>query len=334
MLVGVAFLPLSFPPSEIQAFYIISRPNCLKICNTVYIATVYAQYASNSCIYTEVEKILIMMTALAFYIINRPNCLNICNTVYVWQTANWAYDQSIQYVMPTVCCYTGFLTLDTVSSSYMPKPDYQKSDNRLFEGRFMRQTLMATRLLKFLKSQKKHFSVLKCPQKTTIFFPDFFPKGLKWVNSQKKYTDQGLINIIKHLFFHLTKFRPLQARNQEKISEVTTVSFRDVLTFIRISHFCITQRVDINSDGNVNFCLFSISTLSYTFTSFFSFSILSWPQFFSMRNPPKTIKMHLRRDFNLLYVMLPNIRIPIPFLDCEKIFYFIRKSLSKSATTI
>ena len=137
----------------------------------------------------------------------------------------------------------------------------------------------------------------------------------------------------------MTNFRPAPYRPEirkkfVRISEVATVSFRDVLTFIRISHFCITRRVDINSDGNVNFCLFSISTLSYTFTSFFSFSILSWPQFFSMRNPPKTIKMHLRRDFNLLYVMLPNIRIPIPFLDCEKIFYFIRKSLSKSATTI
>ena len=90
--------------------------------------------------------------------------------------------------MPTVCCYTGFLTLDTVSSSYMPKPDYQKSDNRLFEGRFMRQTLMATRLLKVGKSQKKK---LWCPQvlhKTTKFFPDFFPKDLRWVNS-KKFTD-------------------------------------------------------------------------------------------------------------------------------------------------
>ena len=50
--------------------------------------------------------------------------------------------------------------------------------------------------------------------------------------------------------------------------------------------------------------------------------------------PPKTIRMHLGRDFNLLYVTLPNIRIPISFLSCEKIFYFIWKSLSKSATTI
>ena len=35
MLVGVAFLPLSFPPSGIQAFYITNRPNCKNICNTV-----------------------------------------------------------------------------------------------------------------------------------------------------------------------------------------------------------------------------------------------------------------------------------------------------------
>ena len=86
--------------------------------------------------------------------------------------------------MPTACCYTGFLTLDTVSSSYMPKPDYQKSDNRLFEGRFMRQTLMATRLLQVRKSQKKNCGVLKYSKKTTKFFPDFFPKGLKWVKSK------------------------------------------------------------------------------------------------------------------------------------------------------
>ena len=90
--------------------------------------------------------------------------------------------------MPTVCCYTGFLTLDTVSSSYMPKPDYQKSDNRLFEGRFMRQTLMATRRLKVGKSQKKNCGVLKCSKKTKKFFTDFFPKGLKWVHS-KEYTN-------------------------------------------------------------------------------------------------------------------------------------------------
>ena len=35
MLVGVAFLPPSFLPSGTQAFYIINRPNCLNICNTV-----------------------------------------------------------------------------------------------------------------------------------------------------------------------------------------------------------------------------------------------------------------------------------------------------------
>ena len=100
--------------------------------------------------------------------------------------------------MPTACCFTGFLTLDTVSSSYMPKPDYQKSDNRLFEGRFMRQTLMATRLLKVGKSQKKNCDVLKCSKKQRIFFLISLLKGSK-MGQNKKYTDWGLINIIKHL---------------------------------------------------------------------------------------------------------------------------------------
>ena len=35
MLVGVAFLPPSFPPSG--TFYIIKRENCLNVCNTVYL---------------------------------------------------------------------------------------------------------------------------------------------------------------------------------------------------------------------------------------------------------------------------------------------------------
>ena len=37
MLVGVAFLPPSFPPSGTQAFYIIKRQNCVYFCNTVYV---------------------------------------------------------------------------------------------------------------------------------------------------------------------------------------------------------------------------------------------------------------------------------------------------------
>ena len=37
MLVGVAPLPLSFLPSGTQAFYIVKRPNCLNICDTVYV---------------------------------------------------------------------------------------------------------------------------------------------------------------------------------------------------------------------------------------------------------------------------------------------------------
>ena len=37
MLVGVAFLPPSFPPSGTQAFYIIKRENCVYFCNRVYI---------------------------------------------------------------------------------------------------------------------------------------------------------------------------------------------------------------------------------------------------------------------------------------------------------
>ena len=36
MLVGVAFLPPSFPHSRTQAFYIIKRQNCVQFCNTVY----------------------------------------------------------------------------------------------------------------------------------------------------------------------------------------------------------------------------------------------------------------------------------------------------------
>ena len=36
MLVGVAFLPPSFPPSETWVFYIIKRKNCVYFCNTVY----------------------------------------------------------------------------------------------------------------------------------------------------------------------------------------------------------------------------------------------------------------------------------------------------------
>ena len=43
MLVGVAFLPPSFPPSGTQAFYIIKWQNCLNICNTyLYLAKRYA----------------------------------------------------------------------------------------------------------------------------------------------------------------------------------------------------------------------------------------------------------------------------------------------------
>ena len=37
MLVGVAFLPPSFPPSRTQAFYIIERENCVYFCNRVYV---------------------------------------------------------------------------------------------------------------------------------------------------------------------------------------------------------------------------------------------------------------------------------------------------------
>ena len=38
MLVGVAPLPLNFLPSGTWAFYIINRPNCVNICNTVYMS--------------------------------------------------------------------------------------------------------------------------------------------------------------------------------------------------------------------------------------------------------------------------------------------------------
>ena len=46
MLVGVAFLPPSFPPSRTQAFYIIKRQNCLNIYNTVYITMATLVHAS------------------------------------------------------------------------------------------------------------------------------------------------------------------------------------------------------------------------------------------------------------------------------------------------
>ena len=41
MLVGVASLPPTFPPSGTWAFYIINRPNCVNICNTVYMKIFY-----------------------------------------------------------------------------------------------------------------------------------------------------------------------------------------------------------------------------------------------------------------------------------------------------
>ena len=48
---------------------------------------------------------------------------------------------------------------------------------------------------------------------------------------------------------------------------------------------------------------------------------------FLRAKPPKTIRMHLCRDFNLLYVMLPNIRIPIPFfLAVRKYFILFGKA--------
>ena len=36
MLVGVAFLPLSFRPSRTWSFYIIKRQNCVNVCISVY----------------------------------------------------------------------------------------------------------------------------------------------------------------------------------------------------------------------------------------------------------------------------------------------------------
>ena len=38
MLVGVAFLTPSFPPSRTQVFYIIKRQNCVYFCNRVYLS--------------------------------------------------------------------------------------------------------------------------------------------------------------------------------------------------------------------------------------------------------------------------------------------------------
>ena len=51
MLVGVAFLPPSFPPSGTQAFYIIERKNCVYFCNRVYFSFIYlsSSVCSTSC---------------------------------------------------------------------------------------------------------------------------------------------------------------------------------------------------------------------------------------------------------------------------------------------
>ena len=54
MLVGVAPLPLSFPPFGTQAFYIINRSNCLNICNTVYYMLPQKQTARNPQYYAAV----------------------------------------------------------------------------------------------------------------------------------------------------------------------------------------------------------------------------------------------------------------------------------------
>ena len=44
MLVGVAFLPPSFPPSRTLAFYSRNRQNRVNICNTVYLDIVVHRY--------------------------------------------------------------------------------------------------------------------------------------------------------------------------------------------------------------------------------------------------------------------------------------------------
>ena len=63
MLVGVAFLLPSFPPSRTQAFYTIKRKNCVYFCNRVYI------YIDQNGKYTmvEINRNLLMFATLQQY---------------------------------------------------------------------------------------------------------------------------------------------------------------------------------------------------------------------------------------------------------------------------
>ena len=68
MLVGVALLPPpslppSFSPFGTQAFYIINRPNCVKICNRVYMDERKVVMRNNKVIY----RSAVMLTAHATF---------------------------------------------------------------------------------------------------------------------------------------------------------------------------------------------------------------------------------------------------------------------------
>ena len=67
--------------------------------------------------------------------------------------------------------------------------------------------------------------------------------------------------------------------------------------------------------------------MNFTFTRVFFIFYPFMASMFLRAKPPKTIRMHLCRDFNLLYVMLLNIRIPIPFfLAVRKYFILFGKA--------
>ena len=95
MLVGVAFLPPSFPPSRTQAFYIIKRQNCVFFRNRVYIRYYsWFQQPQNNCVHINnsvvfyfkfkcfSQSLLYFLTLTVFHIIlkNRLQRTTACST--------------------------------------------------------------------------------------------------------------------------------------------------------------------------------------------------------------------------------------------------------------
>ena len=63
--------------------------------------------------------------------------------------------------------------------------------------------------------------------------------------------------------------------------------------------------------------------MNFTFTRVFFIFYPFMASMFLRAKPPKTIRMHLCRDFNLLYVMLLDIRIPIPFFLAVRKYFIL-----------